>query len=197
MSSALRFHGAIDKTTRFQHIRTQSYYDSILGATVPIPFSYSNNTLDINIQYNVEDDLITNADPGNPYANYTVQTLGGDGLVLRLGPNMIRWLNDWVSDYYNSSVIDTFTVLHPGVMTKIQTPLENNDDTGDTLDNYINSDTYGITDVAPSGENHVNGDSTSNYLTSWIFKTPLTIKFMLDGSPRYLTYASTYAPQND
>jgi hypothetical protein len=94
-------------------------------------------------------------------------------------------------------VIDTFTVHIPGVVTKIQSPLENNDDNGDTLDNYINSDQYGITDVKPSGEDHVNGDESNRYLTAWVFKTPLTIKFTVDGTPYYLTYTTTYAPQYD
>lgn len=197
MSSFSRSFSTIDKTTKFQHIRTQSYYDNELNTTTPIPFSYDNNTLDINIQNNIENDLITDIDPGNVYANYTVQCMGGTGLVLQLGPTMIRWLNNWVADYYDSSVINTFTVHIPGVVTKIQSPIENNDDNGDTLDNYINSEQYGITDVKPSGEDHINGDESNRYLTAWVFKTPLTIKFLNNGTPYYLTYTTTYAPQYD
>lgn len=82
-------------------------------------------------------------------------------------------------------------------MTKVQTVLENNDEEGDTLDNDTDSSQYGISDVEPSNENYVNGNGNNLYLTSWIFKTPLTIKFLVDGSPRYLTYTTNYAPQND
>ena len=90
MSSLSRSFGTIDKTTKFQHIKTPAYYDNDVEATVLVPFSYDNNTLDIHIQNNVENDLITDVNSGQSSAQYLVQTMGGTGLVLQLGENMIR-----------------------------------------------------------------------------------------------------------
>ncbi len=196
MSSLSRSFGTIDKTTKFQHIKTPAYYDDDVGSTVLVPFSYENNTLDIHIQNNVEIDLITNINPGDSSAQYLVQTMGGTGLVLNLGENMIRWLNNWVADRFNSSVIDTFTVEHPGVVTKVQFSPENNDVEGDTFGNDVDDYGFGITATKPSGEDHVQGDENSRYFTAWIFKSPLTIKFTVNGTPRYLTYQSTYGPED-
>lgn len=196
MSSFSRSFGTIDKTTKFQHIKTPAYYDDDVGAIVLVPFSYNNNTLDIHIQNNVENDLITNVNSGSSSAQYLVQTMGGTGLVLQLGENMIRWLNNWVASAFNNSVIDTFTVEHPGVVTKVQFSVHNNDEFGDIFGNDVDDYGFGITLQKPSNEDLIQGDENNRYFTAWIFKTPLTIKFLVDGTPHYLTYQSTYCPED-
>ena len=194
MSSAFRSVGVINKTTKFQHLKTQSYYDSTLGYDTPIPFVYENGVVDIRIQNNVENDLITDLDAGNEYSDYLAESLGGTGLATKLGPNFIRWLNDWVGNYYNSSVIDTFEVYIPATMTKVQVKPDPQDYDYAYLTNYFDRDSFGISSLPPSGTGFVAGNVENQYNTMWVFQSPLTIKFTYDGSEYYLTYQTTFAP---
>ena len=193
MSSIHRTPGTVIKTTKFQHIKTQSYYDSDLGYDTPIPFVYANGVVDIRIQNNIENDLINDVYDGNEYSDFLVESLGGTGLASRLGPTFIRWLNDWVPNYgFDSSVIDTFEVYTPATMTKVQVKPNNDNDA--VLNNYFDRDSYGISSLPPTGTGYVAGTAENKYNTVWVFQSPLTIKFQYNGSPRYLTYQTTFAP---
>ena len=97
---------------------------------------------------------------------------------------------------YNITVIDTFSVYVPSTMTKVQVTDEETDNF-DVLKNDIYDEPYGISLTAPSGDNYIKGNSSNNYRTCWVFKTPLTIKFTLNGNARYLTYNTTFAPVQD
>jgi hypothetical protein len=88
----MRFYPTISQTTKFQKITTHSYYDSFVDDTVFIPFIYENNTLDINIQDNVQADLIDVGSSPGQNTNPQCKTFGGLDLVLRLGPKMLEWL---------------------------------------------------------------------------------------------------------
>lgn len=196
MSSSLRSHGTIDKTTKFQCIKTQAYYDNAVGRTVPIPFKYNNGVLDINIQDNVIVDLVEDEDTGSDENYVQVKTLGGSGLVTSLGPTMIRWLNNWVVDL-ESADPDTFSVYTPGIMTKIQVPLNPSNVRGSVLGNDLSDSAYGISSQAPTGDDYISGSQGNNYRTLWIFKTPVTIRYYSGSTPYYLTYNSTYSPTYD
>jgi hypothetical protein len=196
MSSTLRSRATISDTTKFHHIKTVGYYNDTVGSTMPVPFICRNGVIDIHIEDNVESDLIENETAGDEYIEGLVKDMGGLTVVTRLGPNFIRWLNNWVADYYNDSVIDTFTVYVPATMTKVQATDEDTDDYN-VLENDIDDEPWGISLEAPSGDGYVRGNDGNKFHTCWIFKTPLTVKFMLDGSPRYLTYNTTFAPMDD
>jgi hypothetical protein len=196
MSSALRSHGAISQTTKFHHIKTVGYYNNVVGSIFPVPFIYSNGTLDINLEDDVESSLIENETPGTEYIEGLCKDMGGIGLVQHLGPNFIRWLNNWVADEYNNTVIDTFSVYVPATVTKVQTTDEDSYDF-DVLENDISNEPWGVSLRAPKGDGFVSGSSGDNFRTCWVFKTPLTIKFLVDGTPRYLTYYTVFAPVYD
>jgi hypothetical protein len=197
MSSALRSHGAISQTTKFHHIKTVGYYNDVVGSTFPVPFIYSNGTLDINLEDSVEASLIDAETAGTEYIRGLCKDMGGIGLVQHLGPNFIRWLNNWVADHYDdNSVIDTFSVYVPATVTKVQVTDEDDDDF-EVLENDIDDEPWGISLRAPKGDGFVSGSSGNNFHTCWVFKTPLTIKFLLNGSPRYLTYYTVFAPVYD
>lgn len=193
MSSTLRSRAVISDATKFHHIKTVGYYDDSIGSTMPVPFTCRNGEIDIHIQDAVEADLIENETAGSALVEGLVKDMGGLTVVTRLGPNFIRWLNNWVADYYNNSVIDTFTVQVPATMTKVQGTDEDSYDF-DVMENEINDEPWGFSDSAPSSDGFVAGKESNKYFTSWIFKTPLTIKFLVDGTPRYLTYNTTFAP---
>lgn len=196
MSSVLSGFSKITQETKFHHIKTVGYYNSIVGSTVPVPFIVRNQVIDINIEDDVESNLIEDFNAGSEYIEGLCKSMGGLTLATSLGPNFIRWLNNWVANYYNDSVIDTFTVHIPATMTRVQVTDEESDDF-DVLENDISDEPWGISLNAPSGDDFVAGNETNNWRSCWIFKTPLTVKFMLDGSPRYLTYNTTFAPMYD
>lgn len=196
MSSVLRSYGAISQTTKFHHIKTVGYYNDLIGSVMPVPFVVKNGVVDINIQDDVEDQLITNETAGTKYIEGLCKDMGGVELATTLGPNFIRWLNNWVADLYDSSVIDTFTVEIPATMTKVQTTDEDSYDY-DVLENDITNDPWGISQYKPTSDGYVRGNEGNNYHTSWVFKTPLTIKFLENGNPLYLTYNTTFAPVYD
>jgi hypothetical protein len=197
MSSLLRGHGVISETTKFHHIKTVGYYNDIAGSEFPVPFKYETGVLDINLEDDVESQLIENETAGTKYIEGLAKSMGGVGLVQRLGPNFIRWLNNWVASFYgDNSVIDTFEVFVPATVTKVQVTDENSDEY-DVLENDISDDPWGISRYAPSSDGYVRGHGGNNFHTCWVFKTPLTIRFYLDGDARYLTYNTVFAPVYD
>jgi hypothetical protein len=196
MSSSLRSKAIRSDTTKFHHIKTVGYYNEVVESVFPVPFSLKNGIVDINLEDDVESALIEAETRGTRYIEGLCRDIGGVRVATTLGPNFIRWLNNWVANDYNDSVIDTFSVYVPSTMTKVQITDEDDDD-DDVLKNDIDDDPYGISLVAPNGDNYINGNSSNNYRTCWIFKTPLTIKFTVDGVARYLTYNTTFAPIED
>ena len=196
MSSALRSHAGISQTTKFHHIKTVGYYNDIVSSVMPVPFTVSKGVIDISLEYDVEDQLINNETSGTKYIEGLCKDMGGLSLATTLGPNFIAWLNNWVADYYNDSVIDTFTVEVAATMTKVQTTDEDSDDYN-VLENDIANSPWGISNKRPSGDGFVQGGDSSRFHTCWVFKTPLTIKFYEDGNARYLTYNTTFAPVYD
>ncbi len=196
MSSALRSHGTISQTTKFHHIKTVGYYNDEVGSAFPVPFVCANGVVDINLEDDVEDQLINNETAGTEYIEGLCKDMGGLSLAQRLGQNFIRWLNNWVANYYNDSVIDTFTVHVPATMTKVQVTDEDSYDY-DVLENDISNEPWGVSLKAPAGDGFVSGGAGDNFRTCWVFKTPLTIRFLVDGEPRYLTYYTVFAPVYD
>ena len=197
MSSANRSYGVASETTKYQKVTTPSYFDGDLSTTVPIPFLYDNNTLDINIQDNVQADFIDDGDSPAFDTEYQCTVMGGSGLVLHLGPKMKEWLNSWLSNNYAGDYdTDSCAVHNSGVMTKAQFVLENNAD-NELLESDIDDSTYAITDSVPIGKyssNYVFGGDSNNFRTTWIFRSPLVISFTVLGSKKYLTLFTNFAP---
>ena len=195
MSSFQRAHAAPTETTKYKKITTPSYYDSVLDATVPIPFIYSNNTLDVDIRDDVQDDLIDDGDSPDFETEYQCVTMGGTGLVLELGPKMKEWLNNWLNNNYGGDYDTNSCQVHnSGIVTKAQFVLENNAD-GTLLESDIDDSTYAITDAMPIGKyssNFVYGNNNNKYHTTWIFRSPLVISFTVNDATKYLTLNTNF-----
>jgi hypothetical protein len=199
MSSSLRTHPVPTETTKYKKVMTPAYYDENLGTEVPIPFIYSNNTIDIDIRNNVQNDLISSGNGPNSDPDFQCTTMGGSGLVLNLGPKMKEWLNTWLSNLYSSgSVYETNSckVHHSGVMTKAQFVNLPNVEHGRFLGCDVDNSTYAISDAMPASEfssNLVFGIDNNKYNAVWIFRTPLIISFKVSGATKYLTLFSNFA----
>ena len=194
MSSAIRAHGVISQTTKFQKVTTPCYYDNTAGTTVPIPFSYHSNTLDINIQDNVQSDLIDDGDSPNYDTEYQCKSTGGTGLVLSIGSSMRTWLENWLSNAFEGATITNVAVHTPAQVTRAQFFLENNTYSGTFLEADVDDSTYAITENPPSGTEYVTGDEQNNYGSVWIFKTPLSIGFKAGGTQYYVSLFTNFAP---
>jgi hypothetical protein len=189
--SSLRFHPTINHYTKFLKLTTPSYYDNTLLLTVPIPFIYNNSVLDINVQDTVQADLI---DSGTVPTNNTdpqCKTFGGTGLVFSLGPKMLEWLTNWLTNEYGS--VSNIHVFTPGQVIKAQYAYQNDVTLGTFLRSDVDDATYAIASSPPSFDEYVSGDISNNYRSVWLFKTPLTISFRENGTDHYLTLFTNYA----
>lgn len=171
--------------TKFTLVDGPCYFDSIIGSNVLFPFTYSNGVLDININTaanNFEADMITST--GNAPSDdndLCVKQMGGLGLVRALGPNFVTYIRAW-----RNATIDAgspVSVYIPGVVTKVQqTPASALADGG----------IYEVSTVAPVSDEYITGNVANNYLTSWVFKKPLTITTVEGGVVQYITLRTSF-----
>jgi len=214
MSSVLRSKSATPtENSRWVNITTPSYFDESLrvgdtdlsGTLVPIPYTVNNGVLDINIQ----DDII-NSLYEQPYlffydqflpATYKVKLMGGSRPITSLGPTILDFI------YAFTSADDDTVAIHTApVMTKIQSTYN----TGDGLIVPLGPPVYGLpvfgfasytlgsgtsfgSSFEPPNADYISGTGVNdNYRTSWVFKTPLTIKYTDGGYPSYWTFSTTF-----
>jgi hypothetical protein len=168
------------------NITTLCYNDSSLGENpLPIPFSYDNGILDIHIQDNVEEDLISGESGVFPFNMNLVRQLGGKGLVRSLGPNVLAWLSNEFSG--------TDYVVHTsGTVTKVQmnSNIGENEFTDWTLGQYS---AFGNSTDAPSSDRYnYTGTEANNWGTFWVFLQPLTISYMDGDTKRYIVFNTTF-----
>lgn len=193
MSSNLRYYNQIKPPTKFQIISTPSYQDSILGAIVPVPFSYKNGVLDINLQDNVYADFINTVSAPVDYSDYKVKEMGGTGLVTSIGPNLVKYLNTYLPPPVppGPSGPYTYEVTNGGLVTKIQYTLDKNVISSGNFAGKSN--TFAVTTDAPTGDQFVYGFPQNNYQTVWAFKNPVTIKATGSNGIVYVTLYSTFS----
>jgi hypothetical protein len=172
--------------TKFIFVNGPSYEDSSMGGiNVLFPFTYSNGILDLNINpaaNSFEADMITDLNE-KPLDNnlLAVKLMGGLGLVRARGPNFLRYIRAWRDGSIDAnSPINIYT---PGVMTKVQqipnSAMEENE-------------TAMISSEPPSSTEYVFGNQANNYMTSWVFKHPLTITIVESGVTRYITFSTVF-----
>jgi len=194
------------KGIQFLGITTPSYLDTtiigpagsynIAGTFIPIPFSYKNGVLDINIQNNVSFNLINTLGVGPlNYQFTTVKEMGGFGQVISLGPNMTTWLTNWLSTTYPNP---QFSVNQPATVIKLQMPLDSaNLIDGSQFGTYKANaligyqTTFAITPSAPT-TNFVTGSPSTKFYTFWAFRTPLVIQVKYSSGTVYVTLNSTF-----
>ncbi len=184
MSSVLRYTATTKSAlTKFTLVDGPAYFDPTLDYNVLFPLTYSNGVLDINLEgSSFEAEMITNTgnSPGDE-AYIAVKQLGGTGLVRSLGPNFIAYIRAW-----RNATIDAGTPVNvyiPGVVTKVQQtpPAELN-----------NGSSYEISTSAPVSDEYISGNTANNYMTSWVFKKPLTITTIEGGVITYITFRTVF-----
>ncbi len=195
MTSLLRSFATTYKTpTKFFDILTGSYYeDSIINDNyIPIPFTVTNGVLDINVgQSSFVQDFVTNGNTPSNGVIYQGKLMGGTALVTSLGSNMESWLRKLieVQESLGEAYTGPLNLYVKPVMTKIQlvAPAQGE---GPFNDEQV----WGITTEAPSSDDYIGGDSTNNFFSCFIFKTPMTIRYEITGvGYKYFTMTSQFS----
>ena len=196
MTSLQRFYPGIPgPATKFTDIITGGYSDDyfVTGETIdlPIPFTVSNQVLDININQSI--DIATFVNNGSiPVDNTEVQAkvMGGASLIKSFGTNMTLWLRNRIRDeeslgaryagpltLYVRPFMTKIQMAQPGIATGAGALLENN--------------TYGITTEAPTSTEYIGGGISQEFYTAWVFKTPMTIQYETEtGGYKYMTFTT-------
>jgi hypothetical protein len=151
--------------TKFTNITTLSYSNADTGTLLPVPFTVTNGVLDIALTNSYVTAFVNNGDESNA-VNIDVAAMGGRTKVNAIGSN----LRTWVENFTGTS--GPYPIVIAPTMTKIQPRGFNDDSSGDDSDNAT---IFHIT--APTSDEYVNrGGPNDNYLTTWIFETPMTLQ---------------------
>ena len=194
MSSVFRsFATTYKTTTKFFDIITPSYNDNVIVSNkiLPIPFTVANGVLDINV--NQSSDILSFVNNGTIPVNdpdTQVKYMGGTAIVNSFGPNMVSWVRKLIENQESlgGAYTGPLNIYVKPVMTKIQCPAPSQ--RGALGDGGV----WGITTEAPSSDDYNGGDSTNNFFTSFVFKTPLTIQFEITGvGYKYFTLTSQFS----
>jgi len=194
------FSQIVRPTTKFHAFITPTYTNpfSNSGADeIPIPFTVVNQVLDINVNENaaiaafVADGGFFNQDidENRLFNNPEMQgkLMGGAATVNALGPNMTTFLRKRIeiAEVLGSPYAGPLNIYIRPLMTRVQSvPLTQRPA-------FENDNVYGISTEAPTSTGYIGGDPTNNYLSFYIFKTPLTVQFVsASGDFKYLTLTS-------
>ena len=184
MSSVVRNIALVKQTpTKPITARVLQYDNTSNSLKLPVPFTVnSKGVLDINIQDNVVANLLTANSLSTVFynANSSVEliVLGGERYVVSLSENVVTFLRNWLVDLNVQENPSNFTLYVKPLMTKVQYII-----TPTIIDPYT---VAGFRDEPPSSDTYVNGDSTNNFRTGWIFKTPMTIKYYSELNQKYM-----------
>ena len=197
MTSLLRGEGSTYPVTKFSPVKSLSYWDGVVNHRLLIPFSYSNNTLDIAIQDGTQD-LITNGDDSvdeDGYNTRMVKMMGGSGLVTTLGPNFLKWIRKYIGQRIagsgsGASYNGLVTIVVNPVMTRVQQALQGPLYSSGPLYSF---EAIRFTPEPPESDEYIiGGNEGNNYYSVWVFKTPLTIQYVDGGVSKYVTLMSQF-----
>jgi hypothetical protein len=133
-------------------------------------------------------------DDDNTESSFQAKLMGGKKLITELGPTMITYLRNLIKN--NESLLDPYTgevflYIKP-TMTKIQIAQPRN------VNALEKSQVYGINDQPPTSDEYVGGENSNNYYASWVFYSPLTVRYVSSSSTtgfRYITFSTDFSEE--
>jgi len=181
MTSLLRTTKTNLPVTKFVPIKSLTYFDMALNDEALIPFIYNKGVLDINLQDGVNMLLTTTGGGiGEGYTGYTsrmVKMMGGAGVVTSLGPNFTTWIRKVIAAEYSlgPTYTGTLSIQVAPVMTKVQQNFP-----GPTQSAALHSQrAIQISNEPPESDEYiVAGDKYNKFFSVWVFRSPLTVKFI-------------------
>lgn len=181
------FKQIVRPTTKFHAFMTPTYINNT-SDQVPIPFTVVNQVLDINASENAEiAAFVANGTEPDNAPRMQGKLMGGSSTVFSFGPNMTTFLRRRIEieESLGSAYTGPLTIFIQPLMTRMQSvPL-------DFEEGFHADAVYGISTEAPTSTGFVGGSPTDNYLSFFIFKTPLAVEFVGSGGViKYLTLTS-------
>jgi hypothetical protein len=151
---------------------------------MPIPFYVTDQgVLEIRIQDDVQTDLLTVGSfvtiNSTPFFNCKV--MGGTQLVTSIGQTVKDFLTAWIENSEGDEPSSNFELVVKPVMTKVQFSTNPNQ--------FEDNEAHMLSDYMPSSDLYVTGGESNRYRTTWVFKSPMTIKYYSETNSRY-RYAS-------
>jgi hypothetical protein len=195
MSSVLSSYPGIPQPpTKFFDILTGSYEENIIVPTdfLPIPFVVNNQVLDINVNQSADvQTFVNNGTAPDNIITYQGKVMGGASLIKSFGPNMTTYLRNLINNIESlgSAYTGPLVLYVRPFMTKIQIaqPAFGQEPLNDEA-------VYGVTTEAPTQTEYIGGSSESNFLTAWVFKTPMTIQYVAPaGNYKYITMTTQFS----
>ncbi len=171
---------------------TPGYDEVELGNNnTPIPFIIIKETLDIAITSSSVQTFINNGNTPNQGDEYQAKMMGGKKLITSLGPNMITYIRNLINtqDILGAPYDGELLIYIKPVMTKVQIAQPNN------VNALIDSVIFGINDQAPTSDEYIGGEFSNNYYSSWVFYSPLTVRYVSSASTtgyRYITFTTDF-----
>ena len=165
---------------------------------MPIPFTVTNQVLDINVNQSSVIQAFVNAGT-EPDARPNIQgkAFGGASLVKSFGPNMTAYLRNWIDDIEELGAAYTgpLVLYIQPFMTKVQLANPSFAYDEPPIDpSFQRNTSWGITTEAPVSTEYTGGGPNDNFFTAWIFKTPMTIQYETAGGGfKYITMTSQFA----
>jgi hypothetical protein len=194
--SVHRAYAKIDKPpTKFSALITPSYlYENL---EIPIPFTVENGVLDINVNQSAAiQTFVNNGTEPEHLADIQGKAFGGAKVVTSFGPNMTTYLRNLINTLESSisaAYTGTLVLYIQPLMTKVQLA---NPSFAVPADGAFKRDTsWGVSTEAPVSTEYTGGGSVDNFFTAWIFKTPMTIEYVIGGISKYITMTSQFAEQ--
>jgi hypothetical protein len=195
MSSVLRSYAQIAKPpTKFFDILTGSYYEDQIvdDENIPIPFTVTNAVLDINIAQSTDvESFVNNGNSPDTAVIFQGKVLGGATPVSSFGTNMETWLRKRIQNIQGlgSPYDGRLTLYVRPLMVKIQLASQAYGETA-----MSDEAVYGETTEAPTSTEYIGGSPSNDYLSAWVFKTPMTVQYTTpSGGLAYITMTSQFS----
>jgi hypothetical protein len=186
--------------TKFSSMISPAYDDSTLvtGETIrmPIPFIVVNGVLDINVNQSADiQTFVNNGTSPDNEPGLQGKAFGGVKLVTSFGPNMTTYLRNWINqlETLGGAYTGPLVLYIQPSMTKVQLANPNFSINGSGP--FDTNRSWGITTEAPVSGEYTGGGTPDNFFTAWIFKTPMTIQYVISGGFKYITMTSQFAEE--
>lgn len=107
--------------------------------------------------------------------------MGATRLVTGLGDNFKAYIRAWRTATIDSDS-DIILTNNNCIATKVRST------------SLLHTNAFQIDTTPPSGNNYFNqnANTTNNFMTVWVFKTPLTFEFTESGVKKYVTFRTTF-----
>ena len=194
MSSVLRSYAQIAKPpTMFFDILTGSYSETVIASNdLPIPFTVTNAVLDINTEQSTDvESFVNNGNLPGTAVSYQGKVLGGATPISSFGTNMTTWLRARIQNIESlgSPYGGPLNLYVRPLMVKIQLASQ-----AYGQESMNDESVYGETSEPPTSTQYVGGAPSNDYLSAWVFKTPMTVQYVTEsGGFSYITMTSQFS----